>query len=266
MNHQSIKSRLGWSVQNNRRTGQRPRFNRNHAASRPNNRSTREMGNQRSAVLRSNNQETRRKRRTRRGAPKRSRNNQPRNPGNSPIINSQPPTANVQLVQPGNSNEILLETEFLTIPVFLFCKKVTAALDTGCSLTKIGKDIANMAVANGFEIKEKTLVLGEMRKKVKIVTILLGTRMANLRPIECLIDRSAPPSGVIIGLRALSILNAQVLVDQIPAVHHAVTRKTPSARQRIEVPAVEIPEEPFQEEDFVAAISAAERREMESWL
>lgn len=256
-NQQSIKDRIGWQT-SSARSGDRGRSDWKPKRSR----GRRDPVRSRQISRRSDRNERNKKSTKRRQTQSLVRNGieHQRTTNNRRVLEERARTTPMT-----SADEIVLETEFLTIPVFLFCQKFTAALDTSRSLTKIGQDIANIAVTNGFEIKEKTVILEDIRKKVTVITILLGTKMAQLRPVECIIDRRVSSGAIVLGLKALSTLNAQIFVDQIRAVYHTVAQRTPTVRQRIDVPAVNLPEEPFQEDEFVAALTEAERKEMESW-
>lgn len=153
---------------------------------------------------------------------------------------------------------------FATIPLYLFCKRYKATIDMRSSLTKVGEDVAKTAMANGYSIKEKTLILGNTRKMVKVVTIMLGTRMERLKPIECIVDNFTPTGGVVLGLCAMATLGYRLVVDQVPAIHHTVARKPITKCSMARAPAT-IPEEPFPEEEVIEALTDAERREIESW-
>lgn len=163
-----------------------------------------------------------------------------------------------------NNETYMVETMYDTVPLFIFCKRFTAIVNCGTSMTKIGSEVATRAVANGFEKKEKLLVLGDTQKRVQMVTILLGTRMARLQPVDCVIDPLMHPMSITLGLQALSQIGYRMVIDQVATEHHRGT-STNAARQENNMRPENIADERFAEEEVVAFLTDAERREMETW-
>lgn len=119
-----------------------------------------------------------------------------------------------------------------------------------------------MAIANGYAKKSRIVTMGQTEKRVEFITIHMGTKIMRLKPIDCVIDALAPPRGIIIGLQAMAILGYRLLIDEVPANHHE-SQRLPVARKQVHDPD-NIPEEPFQEEEFVMAVTEAERKEIEN--
>lgn len=88
--------------------------------------------------------------------------------------------------------------------------------------------------------------------------------MSRLRPVDCLIDPFGHPMSITLELQALSQIGYRMVIDQIPTSHHGFSRKNFFLQDTNAGPE-NIPEEPFAEEEFIAYITEAERREMESW-
>lgn len=162
----------------------------------------------------------------------------------------------------GNEQLTQFGSMFVTIPLYLFCRRFTAAVDCFTGMTKIGREVAQMAIANGYAKKSQMLTVGQSEKRVEFMTIHMGTKVMRLKPIDCVIDASAPPRGIIIGLQAMAILGYRLLIDEVPASHHEAQRLN-IPRQQAQNPE-NIPEEPFQEEEFVMAITESERKEIEN--
>lgn len=156
---------------------------------------------------------------------------------------------------------------FCTIPVFLCYRKIKAALNSGSNLTKIGEEIANIAIANGFEKKTKTFFNRTVQKTVNVVTVPIGTRIARMRLIECVIDPTTPPMGVVLALPAMKSLGYKIVVDRTVAEHHGAGESSEqhnqSRRSQEEVEG-EAADEPFIMEDFIEAMTEAEMREIEN--
>lgn len=55
------------------------------------------------------------------------------------------------------SETYMVETMYETVPLYIFCKRFTAIVNCGTTMTKIGSEVAARAVANGFEKKELIL-------------------------------------------------------------------------------------------------------------
>lgn len=62
---------------------------------------------------------------------------------------------------------------FITIPLYLFCKRFTAVVDSFTSITKIGKEVARMAITNGYTIKSR-IIAG---KRVDFIAIHMEQRL-----------------------------------------------------------------------------------------
>lgn len=167
--------------------------------------------------------------------------------------------------QGSSSDDIyVVDTMYVSVPLIIFCKRFTALVNSCSSITKIGSEVANRAVANGFEKKSKILILGPIQKRIETVTIPLGTRMTRLKSVECVIDPTASPLSVTLGLQALMSFGYRSFIDQVPTSNHRV--------KPIEIPIEadaktekDIPVERFVEDDVLALLTAAERKEMESW-
>lgn len=268
----NIKTRLGWTPQNGnggRRQpnnsirgnvrGSRPR-NQNRPSQHPERSQRRYKSRPAQAPRgRSHNQQrtvTQRRvrfRRVRQGHEQRT--NRPVNRGDQ---------LQMQITNATNNETYVVGTMYDTVPLFIFCKRFTAIVNCGTSMTKIGSEVATRAEANGFEKKERLLVLGDSQKRVQMVTILLGTRMAKLQPVDCVIDPLMHPMSITLGLQALSQIGYRMVIDQVPTEHHRGTT-TNAARQEINVGPEDITEERFAEEEIVAFLTDAERREMETW-
>lgn len=115
-----------------------------------------------------------------------------------------------------------------------------------------------MAAANGYAKKLCTIA----GKRMECITIHMGTKIMRAKPIDCIIDASAPPKGIVLGLQAMTIIGYNLLIDEVATSHHEtqrlqVTRPLSNVEE-------EIPEEPFQEEEFVLALTEAEKREIEN--
>lgn len=171
--------------------------------------------------------------------------------------------ANQALRQELREGSCTLEPTYVTVPLFVFCKKIAVALDTGVGLTKIGKDIANMAVANGFAQRSKTFTYDGKSRRAGVINILCGARLNRLKSIECLIDSAVPPMGVIMGLQAMRVLNYSIVVDQEAATHHGATRVTEEVVQQ-EAGTFETWNEPEIEEEIVIHLTGSELREIEN--
>lgn len=163
----------------------------------------------------------------------------------------------------GNINIMLA-----TIPVFLCHRKIRAALSSGSSLTKIGEQVADIAISNGCVQKTKTFYNNGAQKTVKVVTAPIGTRMPRMRFVECVIDPTAPPMGIMLGLPAMKALGYKIVVDRTVAEHHGAgesqAQRDQSSRSQ-DQEEDDVPEEPFNKEDFIISISEAEMREIENY-
>lgn len=156
---------------------------------------------------------------------------------------------------------------FCTIPIFLCFRKITAALNSGANLTKIGEEIANIAVANGFVKKTKTFFNRSIKKTVNVITMPIGTRVARMRPIECIVDPTTPPMGVVLALPAMKSLGYKIVVDRTVAEHHGSGESNEQrdlSRRTQEEIEEEATEEPFVKEEFIEAMTEAEMREIEN--
>ncbi|KAL5274800.1 hypothetical protein ACFFRR_001073 [Megaselia abdita] len=134
---------------------------------------------------------------------KRYNNNQRRDVWRNNVTGSNVPAPNnqrpVRAQSPANNQVYVVESMYETVPLLVFCRRFTAVVNSGTSMTRIGSEIAARAVANGFEKKERLLVLGQTETRVQMITILLGTRMARLKPVDCLIDPVAHPLSITLG-------------------------------------------------------------------
>lgn len=172
--------------------------------------------------------------------------------------------ANHEIRQSQREEICVLEPTYITVPLFVCCRKVSSAVNTGAGITKIGKDIANIAVANGFVQRNKVFVYGGKSKRVKVVNIPCGASLNRLKTIECVVDITVPPMGVILGLHALKILNYKLTIDQEPTSHHGSSREEVLNVHRLERQPEHL-EEPIIEEEVIMSLTNAELREMESW-
>lgn len=85
-----------------------------------------------------------------------------------------------------------------------------------------------------------------------------------LKPIDCVIDNLAPSKGIIIGLQTMTILGYRLFIDEVPANHHETQRFQIFRSDTMREDNDDVPEEPFEEEEFVMAITESERKEIEN--
>lgn len=161
--------------------------------------------------------------------------------------------------------ECVMESSYVTADLYVCFKLRKVALDCGASLTKVGIQVAELAVANRFTKRNKTFVCGNIRKRVQVITIPMAVNMSRLKYIECVIDSTVPASGVILGLQAMQILNYRLTLDGEPTEHHGPPSVEGPSGQLAAEP------EPFADneeldKDYVSALSEAEMRDMiNSW-
>lgn len=155
---------------------------------------------------------------------------------------------------------------FTSIPIIFYDRKIRAALSCGSTFTKIGKDVANLAISNGCGQRRKTFEYNGGRRTIRTLIIPMGVRTGRMKPIECIIDRFAPSKGIILGLAAMKALSYRIMIDRTVAQHHGAIADQPSANDHNAEESVEVRrEEEFNEGDFIEALTEAEMREMENW-
>lgn len=172
--------------------------------------------------------------------------------------------------QPSNSPPVVDAgiTMFSSVPVLIYERKIRAAITSGCTFTKIGRDVASFAASKNCPQKTRIFENRGVRKQIKILVIPMGVRPGRTKPIECIVDRFMPPMGIHLGLAALKAASYRITVDRVVAQHHGPGASL--AQQNICARSVENPQEPIQEEafnegDFIVALTEAEMREMKSW-
>lgn len=151
-----------------------------------------------------------------------------------------------------------------TVPLIMYNTRVTAALSSGSTFTKVGKHIANLAIRNNCLQASRVFEYQGVRKTIRILTIPMGARTGRTKPIECIIDKFAPPMGIILGLAGMKTLSYRIMVDRVVAEHHgpgaSEAQQNQSARSQMQ---------PINEEshegDFIEALTEAELREIDNW-
>lgn len=241
---QSIKERLGWAS--------RPR--QNHHTANP--RTARPAQNKSNAVQRNKNQPRKAPVKNNNRNQANNNNRRPTNQGRVTKPSRKAPNV-VSITKPAEEDAVSM---FVTVPLYLFNRRFTAAVDCFTGRTKIGKELAELAISNDFAQKTKLVTFGGTEKRVQYITIHMGTRITRLKPVDCVIDDKIPPRGIIIGLRALASIGYRLQVDGVLASHHE-SRRQVRPHQQASIP-MEIPEEPFQEEAFIDALSEAEIKEI----
>lgn len=149
----------------------------------------------------------------------------------------------------------------VTIPLYMCCKKFTAVIDCFTTRTKIGIDVEKMAISKGYTKRSEIIRIGQMERRVEMITIHMGTNVMRLKPIDCVIDSTTPLNGVVLGLQALSNLGYCLTVDAVTASHRVIKNVIPKQQTK---ETEDYPEEPFIEELFIETLTEAEQREIEN--
>lgn len=264
----NIKNRLGWNAptaQRNRNGSQRR--HQNTTNNRKNKCQTQGQNKNRNHQVRKQYKHPRNFQRNRNnhgGRPKNVPKFQPTSGANSANQNASRPN---RKPVPSDTEDEESQMMFVTIPLLACGKRIMAALSCGSNFTRIGKELASTAIANGFPKKRKQVWFNNVKTTVQVITIMMGVRTGRMKPVDCVLDRTVPAMGAILGLRAMKALGYQITVDRIVAEHHgrgeSIAQQNRS--QRSLEPREEVPEIPFVEEDYIEALNEAERKEIESW-
>lgn len=254
----NVKDRLGWTrYRNNARITNQVRGNQRQNTQKQSQR-PRNLKNQRQSLSE---------------IPKR-RNvvrNQPRNQINRNQARQTPQNIAAPIPKIRPENNLIpvnsFQLMFATIPLFVCGRQITATLNSGTTITKVGQEVANMAITSGCYQRLKTFAFKDRAKTTNVLTIPMGTRMARLKAIECIVDKSVPPLGLILGLGAMKGLGYKIIVDRTIAEHHG--QGASQAQQELSAKTVEARTESIQqiefiEGDYIEAITEAEMREIEN--
>lgn len=157
---------------------------------------------------------------------------------------------------------------YTTVPLIVYGNSLIAALSCGSTFTKIGKHVANVAIRNNCAQTTRVFDHHGVRKSVKMLSIPMGVRTGRTKPIECIVDRFAPPMGIILGLAGMKTLSYRITIDRVVADHHGPgasidqqNRSLQSADSRRR----QSEEDGFEEGDFIEALTEAELREIDNW-
>lgn len=151
-----------------------------------------------------------------------------------------------------------LRPAYITLPLFVCCKKFSAIVDTGCNFTKIGTDIANIAMTHGCVLMNKIFVFRDMQKNVRVINIPCGERMNRLKIIECIVDATVPATGIILGSKGLQTVGYKLTIGKTFTTH-GESLNTKETELVVEF------SKPIFEESIAISLTRAEFEGMDSW-
>lgn len=120
---------------------------------------------------------------------------------------------------------------WVTIPILTCYQKVTAKVDTGRQLTRIGRAFWRMAKQNGSVEKDIPMRSTSKSKVMKMIVIPMGIRSNRMKRIECIVDEALPERAIVLGMRAIKSLEYKMWVGRNQTVHKEITSNEETPEQ-----------------------------------
>lgn len=119
---------------------------------------------------------------------------------------------------------------YCKVNIIIHSKLIRAKLDSGVQCTRIGTDVAQLVLKNSENRVIKRLVKTNAGLKMKkFLKCRMGTKLARMRDIECIIDPTVATKEVVLGMVALKSLSYRFQVGG-KDTYQTIT-KTPKGSQ-----------------------------------